>query len=112
MRIGMMSAAHLHADSYIQNLSAISDVELIGLADDDAGRGQNFSAQFKTRYLPGYDALLREKPDGVVVCSENSRHRELVEMAAAAGGAYTPCEKTPAPTPEEGPRHRGARGAA
>jgi predicted dehydrogenase len=93
MRIGMMSFAHLHAEDYIQNLRKVPDVEMIGLADDNTERGQRFGSQYKARYFPGYDALLREKPDGVVVCSENSRHRELVDMALAAGVKYVLCEK-------------------
>jgi len=85
MKIGMMSFAHLHAEAYIQNLRAIPGVEMIGLADDDAARGKQFAAQFDARFFPSYDALLAEKPDGVLVCSENANHRSLVEMAAAAG---------------------------
>ncbi len=85
MRIGIMSFAHLHAEAYINNLRAIPGVEMIGFADDDAARGEHFAAQFNTRLFPSYDALLAEKPDGVLVCSENANHRPLVEMAAEAG---------------------------
>ncbi len=80
-----MSFAHLHAEAYINNLRAISGVEMIGIADENTARGERFAAQFDAHLFPSYDALLAEKPDGVLVCSENANHRPLVEMAAQAG---------------------------
>ncbi len=84
LKIGIMSFAHLHAEAYIGNLRAAPGVEFIGFADEDAERGQQFAQQFNARLFPSYQALLAEKPDGVLVCSENARHRPLVEMAAQA----------------------------
>ena len=81
-RIGMLSAAHGHASSYATQLQAIEGVELAGIADDDAARGEAFAARFGTRVFPTAEALLAEQLDGVVICSENSRHRPLVELAA------------------------------
>lgn len=98
MRIGMMSFAHLHAESYIGNLRAVPDVELIGIADDEADRAAHYAGAFSAPLFPSYQALLAEKPDGVVICSENSRHRELVEMAVAAGVRTILCEKPLATT--------------
>ena len=46
MKIGILSFAHLHAESYVQNLRAIPGVEMIGVADDDAARGQHSARQF------------------------------------------------------------------
>jgi hypothetical protein len=43
MKIGIMSFAHHHADAYIQNLRFLPDVELLGVADVDAGRGQSYA---------------------------------------------------------------------
>lgn len=92
MRLAIMSFAHLHAEAYIQNLRANPDVEFIGFADEDDERGRHFAQQFDAPLLPSYEALLAEQPDGVLVCSENSRHRPLVEMAANAG-VHVLCEK-------------------
>ena len=39
MKIGILSFAHLHAESYIQNLRDIEGVELMGIADEDLERG-------------------------------------------------------------------------
>ena len=91
-RIGIMSFAHLHAEGYIGNLRQNPDVELIGFSDADAERGRHFAAVFDARWFPSHEALLAEAPDGVVVCSENANHRELVELAAGAG-AHVLCEK-------------------
>ena len=85
MKIGILSFAHLHAEAYLQNLRAIPSVEMIGLADEDQARGQHYAAEFGARLYPSYEALLADGPDGVLVCSENSKHRPLVELAAQAG---------------------------
>lgn len=98
MRIGMMSFAHLHAEAYIQNLRAIPDVELIGLADDNAERGKHFAEHFGANLYPNYAALLAEQPDGVLICCENNRHREQLQMALEAGVKHILCEKPLATT--------------
>lgn len=85
MRIGLMSFAHLHAEAYVQNLKALPEVEVIGLADDDAEQGRYHAAQHGLRWFDSYAALLAEKPDGVVICSENARHKPLALLAAEAG---------------------------
>jgi predicted dehydrogenase len=92
MKIGMLSAAHLHVEAYILLLQALPEVEIIGLADEDRARGAAVARQFNLRMFDSYVALLHERPNAVVVCSENSRHRALVEMAAKAG-AHVLCEK-------------------
>ncbi len=97
MKIGIMSFAHHHAEAYIGNLRAIPGVEMIGIADSDRERGQKFARQFDAHLFSSYEALLAEKPDGVLVCSENANHRPLVEMAAQAG-AHVLCEKPLATT--------------
>jgi predicted dehydrogenase len=92
MRIGILSFAHHHAEAYIQNLRAIPGVELVGVADEDAGRGQRFAGQYETHFFRSYEDLIASKPDGVIVTTENSKRRPLVEMAAA-GGVNVLCEK-------------------
>ncbi len=84
MKLGIMSFAHLHAEAYIGNIRAIPGVELMGLADEDAARGQKYADMFDAHLYPSYEAMLADKPDGVIICSENNKHRPLVEMAAQA----------------------------
>jgi predicted dehydrogenase len=92
MRIGIMSFAHLHAESYIQRFLAMSDIDFLGIADDNPERGQHYANKYGVRFFDSYEALLREKPDGVSICSENVHHHPLVLMAAEAG-AHILCEK-------------------
>jgi len=100
IRIGIMSFAHLHAEAYIQNLRAIPGVEMIGLADDDPQRGEHFARLFGAHRFRSYEELLEAKPDGVIICSENSRHLPLVKLAAEAG-AHILCEKPLATTAQD-----------
>lgn len=97
MRVGILSYAHMHAEAYISNLQSNPATEFIGLADDDPARGQQFAGRYDTRLFDSYDQLLNEKPDAVVICSENTRHLPLVQMAAEAG-AHVLCEKPLAAT--------------
>jgi predicted dehydrogenase len=101
MRLAIMSFAHLHAESYIGSLKAIPGAEFLGIADDDTERGAMFAERYGVRFFDSYDALFREKPDGVVICSENANHAPLVHMAAEAG-VHVLCEKPLATTLEDG----------
>lgn len=101
MKIGIFSFAHMHAESYVRCVAALPGVELLGIADDDAERGAAFARSHSARFYPSYAALLADRPDGVVICAENARHRPLTELAAAAG-AHVLCEKPLATTIADG----------
>ncbi|MCI0556286.1 MAG: Gfo/Idh/MocA family oxidoreductase, partial [Anaerolineae bacterium] len=92
IKIGILSFAHHHGEAYISNLRNMEGVELIGVADDDPMRGQTIAAQNQAHYFHTYEDLLEAKPDGVIICTENNRHRPLVEMAASRG-IHILCEK-------------------
>lgn len=100
MRIAILSFAHVHAEGYARNLKVAPGVEFIGIADDDAARGRDAAERHGTRYYESYESLLADKPDGVVIACENTRHRALVELAAAAG-AHVLCEKPLATTVDD-----------
>jgi len=100
MRLGIMSFAHLHAENYLGVLLGMPDVEVIGIADENRQRGEHFASQFGVKLFDSYDALLAEKPDGVIVCSENANHLPLVKLAAEAGVDVL-CEKPLATTVED-----------
>ncbi len=100
MKIGILSFAHLHAEAYAHNLKALPGVELLGIADEDRARGEHFAGVYETRLFPSCEALLEANPDGVIVCSENARHRPLVELSAQAGVPVM-CEKPLATTLED-----------
>ncbi len=97
IRLGLMSFAHVHAEAYVENIRGIADTQLVGAADDDRARGEQCAAKLGVQPFPTYQDLLAQHLDGVIVCSENTRHRALVEMAARAGVSVL-CEKPLATT--------------
>ncbi|MCA0453788.1 MAG: Gfo/Idh/MocA family oxidoreductase [Chloroflexi bacterium] len=97
MRIGILSFAHLHAENYMAVMQKMPDVEVVGIADENMERGQYFAKMFNVKLFDSYAALLAEKLDGVIVCSENSKHLPLVKLAAEAG-VHVLCEKPLATT--------------
>ncbi|SCK46861.1 Predicted dehydrogenase [Streptomyces sp. WMMB 714] len=107
MKVGVLSFAHVHAAGYARLLRDMPGVELL-TSDPDADaappgevRGQAFAEQLGVGHVPTYRALFDWGPDAVIVASENSRHRELVELAAKYGVDVL-CEKPLATTAEDG----------
>jgi predicted dehydrogenase len=100
IRMGILSFAHHHGEAYISNLRQIDGVELVGVADDDPMRGQTVASQHHAKYFHTFEDLIEAKPDGVIICTENNRHRPLVEMAASRG-IHVLCEKPLATTLED-----------
>lgn len=101
VKIGILSVAHMHAHSYASAINELSTATLIGIADHDQSRAQAAAKTYGTTAYGSYEALLAADVDAVVVGSENLRHRELVEMAAAAG-KHVLCEKPLATSTEDG----------
>lgn len=101
MKIGILSFAHIHAESYAWHLGRMPGVEFLGIADDDPARGEDAARRYHTRFFLSFADLLAAGPDAVVVCAENTRHRPLVEMAAQAG-VHVLCEKPLATTLADG----------
>jgi predicted dehydrogenase len=100
MKLGILSLAHVHADGYLALLQTFPEVTLLGFSDDDAERAKATEARTGVRWLGSDAALLAARPDAVIVCSENAKHRAAVELAAAAG-AHVLCEKPIATTLED-----------
>lgn len=63
-------------------------------------RGAELATELGVAYVDTYDEAFAWKPDAVVIAAENSRHRALVERAAAAG-VHVLCEKPLATTVED-----------
>jgi predicted dehydrogenase len=97
VRIGIMSFAHMHAYSYAACVNAIDGAVLTAVWDDDAKRGRAAAKEFGTEFRKSAPELLGPDVDAVIVCSENVKHRDSVEMAAAAG-KWILCEKPLATT--------------
>lgn len=91
-KIGVMSFAHTHAAGYVAHLRERPDVEVRAADPGGEVRGRELGDRLGVDYVDTYDELLAWGPDAVVVCTENARHREAVELAAAAG-VHVLCEK-------------------
>lgn len=92
----------MHAASYAAQVQSLPGVELAGVADHDTDRGKVMAAQYGTAVFPSYESLLKSGDvDAVIVCSENNRHRELIELAASYKKAVL-CEKPLVTTIEDG----------
>lgn len=98
LKVALASFAHVHAGSYAHLLAAMPDVEVLSAdpdgasAPDEGVRGAALAEAFGIPYVDTYDELFDWGPDAVIVTSENSGHRALVERAAAVG-AHVLCEK-------------------
>ncbi len=99
-RIGIMSFAHMHGYAYGACLGELPNAELVAVWDDDAKRGRAASRQYGAVFHNALDAFLASDIEGVIVCSENVKHRSLVEAAARAG-KWILCEKPIATTLED-----------
>ena len=95
-KIGIMSFAHMHAHSYAGCLNRLPGVELAALWDDDVKRGKSMAKEFNAPFVKEMDKFLASGLNGVIVTSENEKHRAMVE-AAAANGLWILCEKPLAP---------------
>ena len=100
IKIGIMSFAHMHAQSYAAALNALPDVELTAVYDDDVKRGKAMAAAFGTAFVANQKSFLALDTAGVIITSENAKHRAMVEAAAAAS-KWILCEKPLAPTVED-----------
>lgn len=101
IKIGIMSFAHGHAHSYAHCLQQLPDVTLSGIYDDNTTRGQEAASRYSTTCFADATTLLDQDLDGVIICSENARHRPMVEMAAGQV-PHILCEKPIATTVADG----------
>lgn len=98
LRVAVLSAAHVHAASYVRLLESRADVDVV-LADPD-GYGDVQADRIVTSIDEAWTAFGGNAPDAVVVCSENARHKDLV-LEAARRGIHVLCEKPLATTVED-----------
>lgn len=88
MKVAVLSFAHVHAASYLRLLSRMPGIDVLGsdpdtdLAAPGEVRGRAVADAAHVAYADTYDEAFAWGPDAVIVCSENVRHRPLVERAA------------------------------
>jgi predicted dehydrogenase len=101
MKIGMISFAHHHAYSYADSLMSLPNVEISGIYDPDKVRGVKASETYQTIYYETLEDLLESDCEAVIICSENSFHKEEVLLSAKAK-KHILCEKPIATNVEDG----------
>lgn len=84
MKIGIMSFAHMHANSYASSLKKMSDVKLVSIFDEDIKRGTEAAKRYETTHFNTQAEFLEQDMDAVIICSENNQHKEMVVNAAKA----------------------------
>lgn len=91
IKVAVLSFAHYHANFWTEVFRTSPLATLTGIWDDDAARGAASAATHQTVFHADLDAVLANC-EAVAICSETTRHADLVERAARAGCAIL-CEK-------------------
>ena len=101
LKFAILSFAHIHAWSYasvLKDLEKENEVEFVAVYDDDPERLKKAAEAYGVKQYSDYIRLLEvEKPDAVIVTSENAKHISQV-LAACEKGIHVLCEKPIATT--------------
>jgi predicted dehydrogenase len=100
MKIGIMSFAHMHAFTYADCIACIDNAALMAVYDNDETRGKKAAEKFGVNYYHEMDEFLQLDLDAVIICSENSHHKDMTIKAARAK-KHILCEKPIATTIED-----------
>ena len=94
MNIAILSTAHIHTKSFLDNLAKAADGRrAYAIWDDVADRGQRYATQYGAPFQPSLKKLLRDRAvDGFLICAENTRHLPLLRKALPVGKPVF-CEK-------------------
>ncbi len=85
-RIGIISFAHSHVNTYIESIQTFADATVVAAWDEDRERGQTQAQKYNLAFETDLDVLLRrEDIDAVFVTSPTNRHAEHTLAAAQAG---------------------------
>jgi predicted dehydrogenase len=86
LRIGTLSHAHGHINTYCKEMLNFDDVELVAVWDDVEVRGTKAASDFNMTFRSqAEDVISDPEIDAVMIGCETNRHAEYVERAAEAG---------------------------
>lgn len=93
-RLAVVSFEHVHAPHYVECLKKMQGVDLVAVVEPDASRLSAHAGLLKDiAQLANYHDLLdSDGVDGVIVCSANSRHKQIVADFGRKGVPVL-CEK-------------------
>ncbi len=104
----IVGTAHIHTPGFVSMIQERDDVRVKAVYDDNLERGQATADTLGATFTTELDTILRDAEiTSVVVCTETSRHADLVEQCAAAGKDLF-VEKPLATTVEDAARIRAA----
>lgn len=84
MKVGMISFAHLHAESYASALMQMPEVEFSGIYDEDQNRARKWAERFGVKQFATLKDLLDSDIEAVIICSTNADHCRYTVAAAEA----------------------------
>ncbi|NLM55671.1 MAG: Gfo/Idh/MocA family oxidoreductase [Firmicutes bacterium] len=101
LKFAMLSAWHVHAEGYAQEINAHPETVVALVWDDDPVRGEEFARKLGVPFEPDLKKVLQdEEIDAVCVNTATTLHRDVL-TAAAKAGKHIFTEKVLAPTCEE-----------
>jgi len=100
MKLAIVGAAHVHAASYARLCKELEDVEVTAVYDPDPETAREVAFLCGASLRREVSECLGPEVEAVLICSENSRHPELI-YAAAKAGKHILCEKPLATTAKE-----------
>jgi len=94
VNIAVLSTAHIHTKSFLENISKTDDGrKAYAIWDDQADRGRRYAQQFGSTFFVDIKQVLRDPAvDGFLICAENTRHLPLLKQVMALGKPVL-CEK-------------------
>ena len=99
IRAGVVGVGHL-GYHHARNYAAMEGVDLVGITDVDAGRGEMVASEFNTRFFPSIEAMLAAGVDAVSVVVPTTWHKTAT-CELLAGGVDVLVEKPIATTVDE-----------
>ncbi len=87
IRLGFVSAAHLHLRGLLRNAYECAEAEVVGLAEPDDELREFFAREFSglAVYRTAEELYERGRPEAIVTCADNRACADVVAEAAARG---------------------------
>ena len=84
IKIGIIGSGGM-ARNHLARFTSISDAEIVAIASRNEQTGTQLATEHKTVFMPEWDRLVeREDIEGVVICTHNDSHGEMVLAALRA----------------------------
>ena len=84
IKIGIIGSGGM-ARNHLTRFTAMQDAEIVAIASRNAQTGTQLAKAHKTVFLPDWERLVeREDIDGVVICTHNDSHGEMMLKALQA----------------------------